>query len=144
MKKLLYLLSIIFLLLQSCSSSSESSNNNNSLLLNRWYFVSGTDDNGTTVYPINCDNGHRDYVDFLLPNIANFYHVESSTGNNCSDQYVLETFNWIKNGNTLNFSYNGSNVSTCVITELTNTSLKFIETDLQDTHPASLQVYSAN
>jgi hypothetical protein len=134
-------------MLQSCSSGDNSSNTNNdnsSLLVRRWYKVSETYQ-GTTTYPIICsNNGHRDYIDFLTPNIANFYYVASSSGNNCSDQYALEQLNWIKNGNTINLTFNGTNVlaSTCVISELTATTLKFVETDAT-TNESSLLVYSS-
>jgi hypothetical protein len=147
MKKTFLLLSIITLTLQSCSSgenSSETINDNSSLLVRRWYHVSSTYQ-GTTNYSIICsNNGHRDYVDFLSPNIAKFYYVESSIGNNCSDQYVLEQMNWIKNGNTINLTFSGTNVlaSTCVISELTATTLKFVETDAT-TNQSSLLVYSS-
>jgi hypothetical protein len=143
MKKITYLFCITFIVLQSCSSGGSSDNSNNdSLLLRRWYFVSTTFQ-GTTYYPTVCNNnGHRDYVDFLSSNIANFYHVDSSTGNNCSDQYALETYHWVKNGNIINFTYFGNNSSTCVISELTATTLKYVETDAV-THGSSLNVYSS-
>ena len=149
MKKLICLFSITFLILQSCSSdssnNSNTNNNDSSLLTKRWYFVSETYQ-GTTHYPVVCtNNGHRDYVDFLTSNIANFNYVSSSSGNNCSDQYILEKFNWIKNGNTITLKFFGTNVTseTLVITELTSTSLKFTATDAT-TNNSALRVYSSN
>lgn len=149
MKKIFTLLSITFLILQSCSSDSSNNsntiNNDNSLLTRRWYFVSETYQ-GTTHYPIVCaNNGHRDYVDFLTSNVANFNYVASSSGNNCSDQYVLEKFNWIKNGNTVTLKFFGTNVTseTLVITELTSTTLKFTATDAT-TNNSAVRVYSSN
>lgn len=143
MKKIIYLLSITFILLQSCSSGGSLDNsNNNSLLIRRWYFVSSTYQ-GTTHYATICNNnGHRDYIDFIEPNIANFYHVASSIANSCSDDYALVSYNWVKNGNIMNFTYYGTNASTCVISELTATTLKYVETDVV-THESELFVYSS-
>jgi hypothetical protein len=148
MKKIFYIFSITFIILQSCSSgdnSSETNNDNNSLLERRWYKVSETYQ-GITNYPVVCNNnGHRDYVDFLSSNIADFNYVASSTGNNCSDQYSLEKFNWIKNGNTINLKFFGTNVTseTLVITELTSTTLKFTATNAT-TNNSAVRVYSSN
>lgn len=148
MKKIIYLLSIIFFTLLSCTSgnsSSETNTDNNTLLIRRWYFVSETYQ-GTTHYPVVCNNnGHRDYVDFLSSNVANFNYVASSSGNNCSDQYILEKFNWIKNGNSINLKFFGTNVTSenLVITELTSTTLKFTATD-PTTNNSAVRVYSSN
>lgn len=148
MKKIIYLLTITFLLIQSCSSSensSETNNDNTSLLIKRWYFVSETYQ-GQTHYPIVCNNRHRDYVDFLSSNVADFNYVASSSGTNCSDQYVLEKYNWIKNGNTISLKVYGTNVTsseTLTITELTATSLKFTATDAI-THNSAIRVYTSN
>lgn len=148
MKKIIYLLSVIFFTLLSCTSgnsSSETNTDNNTLLIRRWYFVSETYQ-GTTHYPVVCNNnGHRDYVDFLSSNVANFNYVASSSGNNCSDQYILEKFNWIKNGNSINLKFFGTNVTSenLVITELTSTTLKFTATD-PTTNNSAVRVYSSN
>lgn len=146
MKRFFYLLSITFLTLQSCSSGGSSDSSiNNSLLIRKWYFVSETYQ-GTTNYPVVCNNnGHRDYVDFLSSNVADFNYVASSSGNNCSDQYILEKFNWIKNGNTITLKFYGTNVTseTLVITELTSTTLKFTATDAT-TNNSAVRIYSSN
>ena len=125
MKKIFYLLSIIFIALSSCSSDSSSSNEDNSLLFRKWYAVSHTE-NGTTFYPPTCANGLRDYVEFISPNIANFYYIRS-----CSlyDGYAMEPYTFTKNGDVLNMTYtNGDDPSVITISELTATSLKFVET----------------
>lgn len=129
MKKILYLLSISFLILQSCSSSSDNSNQDNSSLYKRWYVVSTTI-NGSTTYPTVCsNNGHRDYVDFISPNIANFYFVASSTDNICSDDYGGFQSTFTKNGNIIQFYINGNLDFTLTILQLTATSLKLGSTD---------------
>ncbi len=134
MKKIIFLFSFTFLILQSCSSGDNNSdettaNEFNSLLFRRWYFVSRTT-NGSTYYPTICaNNGHRDHVDFIFPNIANFYYITSSSGGNCSNEYALEPYTFTKNGNTLQMTYsNGFDPSTITISELTATTLKYVET----------------
>lgn len=134
MKKIIALFSITILILQSCSSGNNNSddttsNEFNSLLFRRWYSVSRTV-NGTTYYPPTCsNNGHRDHVDFISPNIANFYYINSSSGGNCSNEYALEPYTFTKNGNTLQMTYsNGIDPSTITISELTATTLKYVET----------------
>ena len=123
MKK--YLLSVTFILLQSCSSgdsNSEQKNIDNSLLLRKWYVVSQTSQ-GKTYYHKPCTNGNRDYLEFSVPNIANFYHWNST--NDCS--YVKESFTWIKTGNVIKLNFYGD-ISTLTISELSVTSLIYVET----------------
>ena len=129
MKKIILILSFTLIALSSCSSDSSSSNEDNSLLFRRWYYVSHTQ-NGTTFYPITCSNGHRDYVDFISPNIAKFYYVDGTFGgNDCSDNYAMEPYTFTKNGNILNMTYSkGNDPSVITISELTATSLKFVQT----------------
>jgi hypothetical protein len=78
---------------------------------------------GTTFYyPSTCSNGLRDYLEFISPNIANYYYVS-----NCN--YVIEPYTFTKNGNTLNMTYsNGNDPSVITISELTATTFKFVET----------------
>jgi hypothetical protein len=127
MKKIILILSFSLLAFSSCSSDSNS-NEDNSLLFKRWYYVSHTQ-NGTTFYPLTCTNGQRDYIDIISPNIANFYYIESSNGSNCSGNYAMEPYTFTQNGSVLNMTYsNGNDPSVITISELTDTSLKFVET----------------
>lgn len=124
MKKIIYIISITFILLQSCTTGNSNGNiSDNSLLLKKWYLVSYSY-KGNTYNQIPCSNGNRDYLEFINPNIANYYHVKST--NDCS--YALEANTWTKNGNIIQLKYYG-NVSACTITELTATSLIYVETD---------------
>ena len=127
MKKIFLILSFSLLAISSCSSDSNS-NEDNSLLFKRWYYVSHTQ-NGTTFYPLTCTNGQRDYIDIISPNIANFYYISGSNGSNCSGNYAMEPYTFTQNGSVLNMTYsNGNDPSVITISELTATSLKFVET----------------
>lgn len=130
-KTIYYLLSLIALIVQACSSSDNNSNQDNSLLFRRWYAVSSTMD-GTTYYsPVCVNNGNRDHLDIISPNVAKFYYVASSSGNglNCSDNYAVESFTFTKNGNTLIMTFGNGETSTITISELTVTTLKYVETN---------------
>lgn len=142
MKKISFSLLLALLSLQSCSGDnrSEANNDDTSLLIRRWYYVSSTYQGRTSYAKVCTNNGHRDYVDFLSPNTANFYYIASASNNICSDQYVLEPYKWVKSGNTVNLTYNGVNVSSLVISELSATTLKYVETDAV-THESSLVEY---
>ena len=117
----------------SCSSSdsNSSANQDNSLLYRKWYFVSSTS-NSTTYNGQTCtNNGHRDYLDFISPNTANFYYIQSGYANICSDDYALEPYTFTKKGNIINFTYASPSVYdpfTITISELTATSLTFVKT----------------
>lgn len=140
MKKLIYMLSISFLMLQSCSSgdNSSDSSNNNSLLLRKWYLVSQTFD-GKTHYHTSCSNGNRDYIEFISSGIYNEYHYKGT--NDCN--YSIEgPYKWVKNGDVINFSHNGTNYFTGTISELTATTLKFVYTDAV-TKNSSFYVYNS-
>jgi hypothetical protein len=139
-KTIYYLLSLLALIVQACSSSDNNSNQDNSLLYRKWYAVSSTMD-GTTYYPPVCvNNGHRDHLDILTSNVANFYYVDNSNGMNCSDNYAVESFTFTRNGNTLNMTFGNGYTSTITISELTVTTLKFVETNSEG---SSYRVYSS-
>jgi hypothetical protein len=135
MKKIVYLLSITFLMLQACSSGDNSSEDN-SLLLRKWYLVSYTYQ-GNTYNSTPCSNGNRDYLEFINPNIANYYHVRST--NDCS--FAKEEYTWTKNGNVINFNFH-SNISTLTISELSATTLIYVETS--STGSSSISRFSSN
>jgi hypothetical protein len=132
MKKLLRFILMTLLILQSCSGDnrSETNNDDTSLLIRRWYFVSSTSQ-GKTNYAETCpNNGNRDYLDFLSSNTANFYYIKSKTNNICSDEFALESYRWTKSGKIIKLSFiNGVEVSSMVISELSATTLKFVETN---------------
>ncbi len=132
MKKLIYLLSVTFLILQSCSSGdSNSANNNNNvntLLFRKWHLLSSTFEGKTYVHKVCPNNGHRDYLEFKSPDIANYYYVASSSNNICSDEYALEPYNYTKNNNLIVIKYKDIQVKKLEIIELTLTSLKYIST----------------
>ena len=60
--------------------------------------------------------------------IANFYFIDSSADDICSDEFALSPSTFTKNGNTLKFYNNGVLTATYTITELTTTSLKISTT----------------
>ena len=127
MKKLIYIFCISFFILQSCSSgdNSSDSSNNNSLLLRKWYLVSQTFD-GKIHYHTSCSNGNRDYMEFISSGVYNEYHYKGTSDCN----YSLEgPYKWVKNGDVISFSHNGTNYFTATISELTATTLKFVYTD---------------
>jgi len=124
MKKL-FILSLSFLVLLSCSSGDDEQSSSNELLMKTWYLVWYEKEyNGSISYPVCDNNGHRDYIEFISPNIANCYYVKSSSGNICSDEYAFEPHTFIKSGNEISFYYYGNLDRTWTITELTDNSLK--------------------
>ena len=140
MKKLIYLFGIAFLILQSCSTkdSNSATNSDNPLLLKKWYHFSETYQ-GRITYSSTCSNGNRDYIEFKSPNIFYSYYVMSST--NCN--YTSEgPFTWVKSGDVINFYHNGTVTHTATITELTATTLKFVDTDAV-THNSASEVYNS-
>lgn len=143
MKKNIYLLSISFLMLLSCSSgdnnsSDNSSNESNALLLRKWFLISQTFD-GKTHYHTSCSNGNRDYIEFISSGVYNEYHYKGTSDCN----YTLEgPYKWVKNGDVINFSHNGTNYFTATISELTATTLKFVYTDAV-TKNSSFYVYNS-
>jgi len=139
MKKQLFILSLSFLMLLSCSSGDNEQSSNNELLMKTWYLVwYESESNGSIRYPVCNNNGNRDYIEFTSPNIANFYHVSSSSGNICSDEYVFEPHTFTKNGNEISLYFNGNLDKTWTITELTETTLKITN------HSGFKQQYSKN
>jgi hypothetical protein len=128
MKNLLFIFSLCFLMLFSCSSGNDdnvSLEDENSLLMRAWYLVGVEDENGNSLDIIECENnGHRDYVEFISPNIANFYYVSSSSGNNCSDEYVIEPYTFIKNENEISLYYLDNLNDIWTITKLNGLSLE--------------------
>ena len=140
MKKLIYLFSIAFIILQSCSTkdSNSSMNTDNSLLLRKWYRVSNTRQ-GRIYYNQPCSNGNRDYVQFSTSDIYNTFNITST--NNCN-YFVEGPFKWIRNGDVITFSFNGVKTSTAIISELTATSLKFVETE-EGSSVSALYIFSS-
>jgi hypothetical protein len=141
MKRLICLMSILFLMLQSCSSGDNSSSDNssndiNSLLLKKWYLVSQTS-GGKTYYNTPCSNGNRFYIEFISPSIYNEYHYNSTSDCNYS---VEGPYKWVKNGDNIDFSSNGTIYFTATISELTVTTLKMVVTD---SGHSSLCVYNS-
>lgn len=129
MKKSLFLI-IISLALFSCSPSSNKSDStvDNSLLFRKWFCVSESNNGKTHFYPICPNNGHRDYLEFISPNIVNYYYVDSSSYSICSDVYATASYTFTKTGNIIIEKANGNQIEKLEILELTSTSLKFIET----------------
>ena len=129
MKKLIFILGLTIFTLFSCSSGNDdnvSPENDNSLLFRTWYLVGVENENGNSVDIRVCENnGHRDYVEFISPNIANFYYVGSSSGNNCSDDYGFEPDTFIKIENEISlYDSGGSLYDIWTITRLNGLSLE--------------------
>lgn len=126
MKKSLYLL--LTILIFACSSGSDNdvlAEDDNSLLIGTWYLV-GLKLQGQTQDSVQvCDNnGHREYVEFISPNIANFYYIESASGNNCSDEYILEQMTFTKSENEISIYFYDNLVDIWTITKLNGLSLE--------------------
>ena len=129
MRKLIFILGLTFFTLFSCSSGNDdnvSPGDDNSLLIRTWYLVGVEDENGNNVDIVVCENnGHRDYFEFISPNIANFYYIASSSGNNCSDEYAFEPSTFIKNENEISLYINDNLYDIWTITKLNGLSLEF-------------------
>lgn len=127
MKKQLFILTLSFLALLSCSSGDDEQSSSNELLMKTWNLVRDEDERGS--FQIVCaNNGHRDYVEFISPNIANFYYVYRSTYINgnwiCSDEYASEPHTFIKSENEISLYFYGNLVDIWTITKLNGLSLE--------------------